>query len=141
MTHQEHQALETRVERIENRPVTRVRELASRGRHRNPADLIDFLVRLERAVANGHRPVADTLVAAPPVAIPAGAELGAEKTLEARLLGDLAEGALLVVLPGLDLALRQGPVLVTRPMDEEDLDLRSGAGADDRSARRPDLGR
>ena len=141
MPHQKDERPEGRLERLEDRAVTGVRELPPGGRERHPADLVHLRVRLERTVPDGHRPVANALRPASPVPIPALAELGSEKAVEAGLLGHLAKRALLVRLAGLDLALRQGPVPVAGAMHEENLDLAVGPGPEDRPARRPDLER
>ena len=140
MTDQEDERPERRLQRVEDGAVTRVGELPPGGRHRDPADLVHFRIRLERAVPDGHHPVADSLVATQPVAIPALAEAGPEETVEAGLLGDLTQRALLVRFAGLHLAFRQGPVPVAWAMDKENLDLTAGPESEDRPARCQDLG-
>src|SRR5262249_47585205 len=121
VTHEKHERSEGRLDGIQDRAVARVGELATGGRQRHPADLIDLVVRHEPTVTDGHHPVANALVPTPAITVPARAELGPEETVKARLLGDLAERAVLLRLAGLDLALRQRPVPVAGAMDQENL--------------------
>jgi hypothetical protein len=139
--HEEDERPEHGVDRVQDRPVPRVGQLARGARERDPANLVHLRVRLKDSIPDRHDPVADRLLAAPPVAVPRFNELGSEETVESRLLGDLAEGALLVRLAPLDLPLREGPIAVAGAMDEEDLAAAVGPGAENRAAGGPDLGR
>ena len=87
-----------------------------------------------------HDPVAHDLGPPLRVAVPGLARRVAERAAEAGLLLDLAQGGLLVALPGLGLALGEAPVVVARAVDEQDVaspSIGSGAGARCRRRRGP----
>ena len=99
-----------------------VRQEASSLGGAHPPDLVDLLVRREVLLGTdrARAPVADPLGAF-------GDEVGRvrqrmpETDSEAGLLGDLAHRGGCEVLAGLGLALRKGPVVIARTMDDEQL--------------------
>ena len=139
VAHQKDQLPQRRLDPIEDRAIPDIGELATGGGQGLPADLVDLLVGAELPVARGHGPVPHGLVAAAPVPVAGRPELGTEKAGESGLLRDLAEGAVLVRLVRLDLALRQGPVPMPGPVDEQHLEPAVGIGAEDCSAGRADV--
>src|SRR5664279_214414 len=90
----------------------------------DPADLVDLLVRGERGVGAadllGH-PVADLLVARRGVIVHAAQRM-AQAYLEPGFLGDLSDRCLLQALAGIGLAFGEGPVVVGRTVDHQQLD-------------------
>ena len=92
-----------------------------------PAQLVDLARRREGALLRLHRPPAHDLrphAAAAGLHVARLAQPAADPDVEAGLLEHLADGALEVGLAGRDLALRQAPIVVARPMDDRDLDPR-----------------
>ena len=102
-------------------PVVLVRQQRVDLRHRDPAPLVDLVVRLEALVGDdGHRPPADALRAALAVDVLVVAQLAPQLTAQARLLVDLAEGRRLVRFAAVELALGQRPVLIAWSVDDAD---------------------
>src|SRR5687767_2449722 len=109
-----------------------MRERAARLLQVRPANVVDLIVRLEVSVQRAHEVVADDLRAIEDeVARLTGR--ADDLAAETRLLRNLTQGAVLVGLAVLTLALRQAPVVVLRPVHEQD-----SAVAHDDAARRAD---
>src|SRR5439155_17401123 len=85
---------------------------------RYPPELVDLGARRELAGRRRHRPVADDLVAAAVVDVANLGELAVEAAAEAGLLLDLADRRLFERLALVELALREGPVVVLRAVDQ-----------------------
>src|ERR687895_2055462 len=99
-----------------------------------PAQLVDLLVRGELARQGLHLPVAHELGPALGIGVARAGQLAAEPAAHAGLLLDLPQSRLLEALAGVELALREGPVVVLRPVDQGDAAV---AGHD--APGRPDL--
>src|SRR5262249_30661258 len=97
---------------------------------RQPADLVDLRARPEASAHRRHRPVANDLRPSLAVPVVRAGQLDAEQAREPRLLGHLAEGAVLVGLVAIGLPLGQGPIAVARAVDQEDLCAAVGPGTD-----------
>ena len=96
-------------------------------REREPAQIVDLAGGREGALLGLHRPPAHDLrphAGAVALDVAGLAQPAPDPNVESGLLEDLADGALEVGLAGRDLALRQAPVVVARPMDDRDLDPR-----------------
>jgi hypothetical protein len=114
------------------------------GEHRlglvdpHPGDPVDLLVGPVAAhvvVADrAAHPVVDGLAPAPDRVALRG-QRRAEPDVEAGLLGDLADRGCRRVLPALELALGEGPVVVLRSVDEQHL----AAGTERHHSRRADV--
>src|SRR5581483_12204425 len=133
-------------QRVENFAITFVGQALERLVRPQPRQPVDLAVGAERGAlaVDLHRPVADDLGAAAIVRVVGRRQFGAELALVPRLLGDLADGGVLVVLAGEHLSLRQRPVVVVGPVHEEDLDVArpppphgTARGADDLLLDRP----
>ena len=105
---------------------------------RQPDQLVDLVVGREGAVDDRHPPVADELRTALAIAVARRRQLLAELASQAGLLLDLAQRRGLERLARVELALRQRPVVVARPVDQRDLGSRPAVAQDD-SPRRLDL--
>src|SRR6266550_1775187 len=86
-----------------------------------PRHAVDLAARPETPADGLHRPVARELVATAPVDIRGAAHRPAQLASKARLFLDLAERALLGSFVGIDLALREGPVVIRGAMHDDDL--------------------
>ena len=105
---------------------------------RHPAGVVDLVGRSERAGGRGHLPVADGLGSPLGITVAAGPDLAAQPAPEPGLLLDLAQRRLGLGLARVELALGKRPVVIGRPVDQDDLDrtalvtprsLEPGAGA------------
>ena len=88
---------------------------------REPAKLVDLIVRTELPADDSHEPPADQL---PPVAgieVSRGRQLFAGLALQSGFLLNLSQRRVKPPLTWVQLALRQRPVVITWPMDECDL--------------------
>src|SRR5439155_26626292 len=94
----------------------------------------DLVGRARLAARRDHRPVAGLLGPAPRVDVVRVPDLAAEQAAQAGLLLDLAAGCLRIELARLELALGKRPVVVRRPVDEQDLEP-AGCPTHDESAR------
>src|SRR5215211_5881080 len=123
--------------------VVRVAQQRGCSRDVDPAHLVHLVVRHERgtAVLRLHQPVADRLRAPLVVVVADRRQLLAEPAAQADLLLDLAQRGRLPCLARVELALRQRPVVVARPVHDDELDRTAGRAAPDHAARRLDLGR
>src|SRR5262245_9444703 len=101
--------------------VARVRELLLGVGDREPAGVVDLPRRPKPSGPGPHQPVADELLPSGRVEVGGALQLRHELTDETRLLLDLAQGALLVALPVLRLALGKGPVVVLGAVDDHHL--------------------
>src|SRR4051812_10501439 len=120
--------------------VARIRQRAGRPPRLDPLQRVDLVVGLEaRAVAGRlHQPVAHDLEALLVVAVAGRRQLGAQDAAQAGLLLDLANRRRLPRLAAVELALRQRPVVVARPVHDEELEPALAVAVDD-AAGRPDL--
>ena len=116
--------------------VVRIAQQRGRGRHVHPAHLVHLVVRLESRVAvlRLHQPVADGLLAPLVVAVGHRRQLLAEPAAQPDLLLDLAQRGLLPRLARVELALRQRPVVVARPVHDDELELPARRAAPDDAA-------
>src|SRR5439155_19922331 len=86
-----------------------------------PRHAVDLAARPEPPADDLHHPVARELVAAAPVDVRGAAHRPPQLASKARLFLDLAERALLGRFVGIDLALREGPVVIRGAMHDNDL--------------------
>src|SRR5437588_1300879 len=86
-----------------------------------PDHAVDLAARPESPADDLHHPVAGDLVAASSIDVSGAAYGPAQLAPKARLLPDLAQRALLWGLVGVDLALRQRPVVVRGAVHDDDL--------------------
>src|SRR5262249_43096412 len=101
--------------------VTRIRQQLIGLAEGDPARCVDLVPVGELAAADVHVPVADTLGPALRVRVERRRQLRTEGAHETGLLFDLPESALLVRLVRLGLPLGEAPVVVPRPVDDENL--------------------
>ena len=142
MAHDEHGPGRHRAvgEPLEDDPVAVAGQDRGRTVERQPAEVVDLVVRGERAGVGPHRPPVDDLQPLDPghaLDVARLAQRAADADPVTRFLQDLPHGALDLRLARRQLALGQAPVVVARPMDDGDLHPRSRP----RFARRPSAGR
>src|SRR5262245_43309713 len=122
----------------DQRSVVLVDEPGGRLLGTHPAQLVDLVAGAELAAQRGHRPPADELRPSLAIAIARGNELLTQLAPQPGLLLDLAQGRALPRLAPIQLALRERPVVVARPVDHGDLRA-AGAVANDHAPGRPNL--
>jgi hypothetical protein len=105
---------------------------------RHPAGVVDLVRRSEGARGRGHLPVADGLGPSLGITVGGGPDLTAQPAAQARLLLDLAQRRLRLGLARVELALGERPVVIGRPVDQDDLDPAALATAPDDPAAGPD---
>ena len=115
----------------EQHPVARIRQEPRCVRRRKPESLVDLMLERERPTHHFHQPVANCLRAPLRIGVGRRLELATERAAQPGLLLDLADGTLLVALAPFDLPFGERPVVVLRPMDEQDLDRRPGTADND----------
>jgi hypothetical protein len=98
---------------------------------RHPACVVDLVRRSEGACGRGHLPVADGLGSSLRIMVGGGPDLTGQPAAQSRLLLDLAQRRLGLGLARVELALGERPVVVGRPVDQDDLDPAAPAMAPD----------
>ena len=107
----------------QHREIAPVREQRPRLGGRHPTRLVDLVAKCLLAADHSQPPVPHLLLAATGISIPRRrGSLVPELAHEAGLLLDLPERTVLVTLAALALALRERPVAVGGPVDDEHLE-------------------
>jgi hypothetical protein len=123
---------------LKETPVMVVGQQPERLPERHPAGVVDLVGRSERAGGRGHLPVADGLGSPLGITVAAGPDLAAQPAPEPGLLLDLAQRRLGLGLARVELALGKRPVVIGRPVDQDDLDRTALVMAPDDPAAGPD---
>jgi hypothetical protein len=89
---------------------------------RHPAGVVDLVRHPQGACGRGHLPVADSFGSSLRITVGAGPDLAAQPAAQPRLLLDLAQRRLGLGLARVELALGERPVVIARPVDQDDLD-------------------
>lgn len=87
----------------------------------HPADLVDLVVRRELSALSLHRPVPHSPCSALSIGVADLWKLEPDHACEAGLLGNLANGTLESRFTRLESTLRERPVMVHPPMDQQHL--------------------
>src|SRR5512133_1445859 len=128
----------SRLPTLEEAPVTLVAEQPGCLLERHPACVVDLIRWSEGARGRGHLPVADGFGSSLRITVGTGPDLTAQPAPQPRLLLDLAQRRLRLGLARVELALGERPVVIDRPVDQDNLHPAARATAPDDPAAGPD---
>ena len=122
----------------EQRPVSRIRQESRGGFKLDPANLVHFIARTDRARDRSHGPISDQLATPGTGDVRCCGKFDTKLALKTGLLVDLASRASLTILPATQLSFRKCPILAMSSVDDQHLSQTVRAASNPPSRRQPE---